>query len=432
LPSQADQETLALFATQAAMAIESLHLFHTLRQGRDQLASIMASTRDGMILISAAGRVVVTNSAARHLTGLHTTIIQLPTSTAGGFSIKLQDFLAAWRQVARYPSDEWQQLDQALELVVTGIQPYNHGEFNTENGEGASLAWSLLPVSQTPTTFSSQNEQENRRAMLLVLRDTTAAKENERLRQDLTDMIVHDLRNPLSSLSTSIEMMMQGVGGTVNHMHREILTVAMRGIQEMLDMIGLLLDISRLEGGRMPINREPHMIDRVIRQSIDLQRPLAQDQQVTLQIDLPDELPRMYVDQELIKRVLQNLLDNALKVSEAGQSITVRVAPPAADSSAEMQIIGESEECFFRFYPRRMVTISVVDEGRGIAPHDLEKIFTKFGQAGHRRQPGTGLGLTFCKLVVEAHGGHIWVESTPGRGSTFSLSLPTVEIVAVD
>ncbi len=432
LPSQADQETLALFATQAAMAIESLHLFNTLRQGRDQLASIMASTQDGMLLISADGRIVVTNSAARHLTRLDTTTLQLPTSTAGGFSIDLPAFLQAWRNVARYSADEWQQLNYALELVVEGTQPYGYGEFNAESGEGPSLAWSLLPVSGTPATFSSADEHETRRAMLLVLRDTTAAKENERLRQDLTDMIVHDLRNPLSSLSTSTEMMVQGVCGSINQMQREILTVAMRSIQEMLDMIALLLDISRLEGGGMPINREPHLIERVIRQSIELQNPLAQDQQIQLQIDLPADLPRIYVDQELIKRVLQNLLDNALKASQAGQRITVRVHAPAADSPATMQIIGDSEECYFRFYPQRFVTISVVDEGAGIAPQDLEKIFTKFGQAGHRRQRGTGLGLTFCKLVVEAHGGRIWVESTPGQGSTFSLALPTIDIVTPD
>jgi signal transduction histidine kinase len=430
LPSQADQETLALFATQAAMAIESLNLFHTLRQGRDQLASIMASTQDGMILISAAGQIVVTNSAARYLTMLDS--IPLPTSTAGGFSIALADFLAAWRRVAHYPADEWHQLNQALELVVAGVQPYSYGEFNAESGEGSSLAWSLLPVSETPATFSDEDAPEARRAMLLVLRDTTAAKENERLRQDLTDMIVHDLRNPLSSLSTSIEMMMQGVGGSVNQVQREILTVAMRGIQEMLNMIALLLDISRLEGGGMPINREPHLVERVIRQSIELQSPLANDKQVRLHIDLPADLPRIYVDQELIKRVLQNLLDNALKASQAGQNITVRIAAPAADSPTDVEIIGESEECFFRFYPQRYVTISVMDEGEGIAPQDLEKIFTKFGQSGNRYQRGTGLGLTFCKLVVETHGGRIWVESTYGQGSTFSLTLPTIDIVATD
>ena len=143
---------------------------------------------------------------------------------------------------------------------------------------------------------------------------------------------------------------------------------------------------------------------------------------MTIQCDIPADLAQVRADSELIVRVLQNLLGNALKFSGRGSTVLVRVfdGPRTGDQHAA---IGERHNGDAPS-SAGFVTVAVSDRGIGIAPKDQEKIFAKFGQVGERRG-GTGLGLTFCKLVVETHGGAIWVESTPGSGSTFFFTLPT-------
>ena len=138
---------------------------------------------------------------------------------------------------------------------------------------------------------------------------------------------------------------------------------------------------------------------------------------MVIQSDIPADLALVRVDGELIMRVLQNLLGNALKFSGRDSTVLVR-AFDAHHKAIGAGPPGDPQPSLDGF-----VTIAVSDRGVGIAPQDQEKIFAKFGQVGERRG-GTGLGLTFCKLVVETHGGAIWVESMPNEGSTFFFSLP--------
>ena len=141
---------------------------------------------------------------------------------------------------------------------------------------------------------------------------------------------------------------------------------------------------------------------------------------MAIQTDIPSDLALVLADEELIVRVLQNLIGNALNFSGRGSTVLVRAShgarkQPSVRNGAQL----DSADSRLGF-----VTIAVSDRGVGIAPKDQEKIFAKFGQVGPRRG-GTGLGLTFCKLAVETHGGDIWVESTLGEGSTFFFTLPT-------
>ena len=164
----------------------------------------------------------------------------------------------------------------------------------------------------------------------------------------------------------------------------------------------------------MPLDRTDLAVERLIERAANRMRVIARNKLVTLEVAVAPEAAYVYADMELVLRVLQNLLDNALKFSAKNGSIrlTADDVPTSTAATPEGGVV------------RQMVRFAVHDSGMGIRPSDLDKIFHKFGQAGNRRNAGSGLGLTFCKLVVEAHGGQIWVESTFGAGSTFAFTLP--------
>jgi K+-sensing histidine kinase KdpD len=399
--SEAELEQLTLFASQAAVAIESMRLFSAVREGRDQLASIMDSTREGMLLINNSSRVAVANGAFLSLTGLD--------NPAG---VPLNDVLDHWNAIADYNRDEWLHLCNGIESVINGSEEFVAGQLNRRSPGGQSLEWTAIQAngdqlggwnSLTPIA----------RPILLVLRDITAAKEAEKLRQDLTSMIVHDLRSPLASIMTSVDMFFRGVSGDITPRQREILTIAHTSARQLLEMVNLLLDISRLEGGQMPLNREAISVDQLTFRATNRLHAIAESKQITVALLTAPNIGLIYADGELVLRVLQNLLDNALKFSRAGGRIELLVE--------NMPNEGEHDKL-------GAVRFAVRDFGLGIERHDQEKIFAKFSQAGERRGNGSGLGLTFCKLVVEAHGGRIWVESTPGMGSTFAFTLPIADV----
>ena len=391
-PSAPDQETVVLFATQAAVAVESLQLFTAVRDGHDYMASVLASTRDGIMLIETDTRVVIANDALYQL-------CDLPPQTAQGLNV--EQFLTAWEQVASYPSDEWAALRGGLAAVTSGRAPFASGELNEIRAHPRSVEWSAL---------KALDSGDSRGGALLVLRDITDAKESERLRQDLTNMIVHDLRSPLSSVMASIDMLIRGISGDLNKPQRNVLNIAYSSSIQMLEMINTLLDISRLEAGRMMLKLDTHTVYPLAARAIERLASLAQDRATVIQTDIPTDLAPIVADDELIVRVLQNLLGNALNFSGRGSTVLVR----AFNGAGELGRAGRPG----------FVTVAVSDRGVGIAPKDQEKIFAKFGQVGERRG-GTGLGLTFCKLVVETHGGAIWVESKIGEGSTFFFTIPT-------
>ncbi len=432
-PAASNLETLALFANLAAVAVESIWLFDAVRQGRDQLASIMASTHEGIALIAADGKVAVINATFFELIGAVTEDYDAEAAKRATIGLSLNEFLNRWATIERYEDAEWADLRIGLEQIASGSRPLAQGQLNQTDAKLQALEWTALRVAGKDSVNGAADGEsyERQLPLLLVLRDITDAKETERLRQDLTSMIVHDLRSPLTSIMTSIDMIFKGVAGETSSLQREILSIAYASTQNLLTMVNMLLDISRLEGGRMPLNLSPQPIARLVQRAISHLDALAQSKSIQLVVDVDPGLALAYADSELVLRVMQNLIDNALKFGPRDSSVTIfaRNPPPLRpDEPTRMRMVGDQAAAFFKAYPQRYVTIGVKDAGAGISPADQEKIFSKFGQAGGHRSGGTGLGLTFCKLVAEAHGGKIWVESELGKGSTFSFTLPIAEM----
>ncbi|RRR66901.1 MAG: GAF domain-containing protein [Candidatus Viridilinea halotolerans] len=403
LPSDATVEMLILFASQAATAVESIGLLGAVRQGRDQLASIMASTREGMLLLDEEGRVAVANDAFVQLASSGAWAVPAPASPELT-ALPMGTLLDRWQAHAHFARPELSQLWMGITAVANGEEGFGSGQLNSTTPSPRSLEWTVLRATQAEAARSNEPAEDAHGPwpILLTVRDITALKETERLRSDLTNMMVHDLRSPLTSVMTSIDMIFRGITGEVNPTQREILSIAYTSAQHLLNMVNLLLDISRLEGGRMPIDRRMVPINELLTQAVDRMGVIARSKSIVITHQVASEITHVYADEELLLRVLQNLLDNALKFSPRAGTVW---------------LLAEAEG-------NHQIRFSVRDEGGGIPAVDREKIFAKFGQAGNNRSSGSGLGLTFCKLVVEAHGGHIWVESDVGEGSTFFLTLP--------
>jgi signal transduction histidine kinase len=230
-------------------------------------------------------------------------------------------------------------------------------------------------------------------------------KRAESMRDGLSEMLVHDLRTPLTTLLGPLHLLQDGTFGPLEQTQREIVAMSQASGERLLDLINELLDISKLDAGEMRIVTTKADVAPLVREAMGEVVRLENSRSPRIFTEIEDEC---YVvgDRDLLLRVLINLLGNALKFSSLGGQImlTVKVS---------------GEETHF----------TVSDTGEGIPAEDLGKIFDKFGQVETRkagRKLSTGLGLTFCKFAVEAHGGRIWVESEVGKGSDFHFTIPVM------
>ncbi len=236
--------------------------------------------------------------------------------------------------------------------------------------------------------------------------DLTHQVELEEMRRDLMAMLFHDLQSPLSNVMSSLELMRYEVPPGDDSILGSMLDIAYRSSSHLQGLINSLLDIDRLEAGD-PIKEQTAVpVSQLLDVAIDMEKPDYERRSTQLIQEIEPKLPDVFVERDMIQRVLINLLDNALRYS-AG--------------TAEVKIMART------LTEENQVLLSVVDQGPGIPLRLREVIFEKF-QRNHKgaKSQGLGIGLAFCRLAVEAHGGHIWVEDAPGGGAQFNLTLPVV------
>src|ERR1700674_2505180 len=221
----------------------------------------------------------------------------------------------------------------------------------------------------------------------------------QELRDNLTHMIIHDLRSPLTGVIGYLDLFKRRSAAKLDAKELGYINTAFGAAEKLNEMITSLLDTNRLESGEMPLDLRGHDVSEIVRTATQSLAAAFGERKITS--DLGDAAHIAFCDADLVRRVVSNLLTNALKFTSAKGSITVRVASN-----------------------RDFIEVSVSDTGPGIPAEHHGKIFEKFGQVESGTRHSTGLGLAFCKLAVEAQGGRIGVESAPGEGSRFWFTLP--------
>jgi two-component system phosphate regulon sensor histidine kinase PhoR len=267
---------------------------------------------------------------------------------------------------------------------------------------------SLSPLGQPGKTFQVQSSlvqypDSGGEGVIVVFHDVTDLKRLERVRQDFVANVSHELRTPLTAIKGYVEALRDG--GLQDPVQAEqFLRVIQRHSERMDKIVSDLLLLSEMESADRVLQRETLHLPELIRTAVETLRPLAVGKKQSIRVEPLEGLPALRADSQKIHQVMINLLRNAISYTPEGGSIAVEAGP--AQGGAE---------------------ISVSDNGIGILPEDLPRIFERFyrvDKGRSRELGGTGLGLSIVKHIVEAHGGHVRVESKPGKGSRFTFFLP--------
>jgi len=370
--SSSDARHLTAFALQAGIAIHNAEMHSQLHRQQGLLNAVIRDINDGLVVIDASGAIVLTNTIGREL---------LDSATATGF---VRDELLA--------------LAVDMRAEHTPILMYEL-RLADEGGESG----------QVYQAFASQVRQDDKEAPLIAiaLHDITAQKAEERTRNEFISMVSHELRNPLNSLNGFIKVVLQGRAGALTPLQHEFLEIADGQVEQLKGRIAELLEFNRLEAGRLALDPKWNDLPILAAATIIRLRLQAEQAGLGLHNHVESDLPECYFDGERIGQVLTNLIENAIKATPPGGTITV---------CSELH---ESE-----------IWIRVYDTGVGVPAEEAPKIFQRFYRVHNRKSSHgnhLGLGLAICQQIIEGHKGRIWVESEEGRGSCFSFTLPLVE-----
>lgn len=367
-PSEARH--LTSFSIQAAVAIHNAELHSQLAGQQAMLEAVLRDIGDGLVVLNEQGAMVLANPMARQA-------IQHSIAVESSLLDRLDQIAGAIRADGAAPITQ--------EIKV--------GE---DDHERHYLVYaSLVRIGeQEPSHVAA------------VLHDITNQKLQERQRIEFISMVSHELRNPLNTLNGFLKVVLQGKAGELNELQREFLGLADGQAEALKGRITELLEFNRLESGRLKLFPQwSNLTDLILMTCARLQIQ-AEQFGLALTSDLPDHIPDLLIDGERIGQVITNLIENAMKATPAGGSISV---------SAELR---EHE-----------VLVHVLDTGVGIPREQQQKIFNRFYRLENKSSKHgvhLGLGLSICQQIVEDHKGRIWVESEEGKGSQFTFSLPVV------
>ena len=379
-----DLQVLEVIASQAAIAIENARLYQAAQDERTYLQALIESSRDGIVLISIDRRILVVNAPAIRL-------LRLPGQPEDWRGCPLRDALVKLHDTS--PAAVRVVL-QELHRIKRGDEPPGEGEIQVPPH---TFHWLNLPVHIAETPLGR----------LIVYRDVTDERAVEQMREDMTHMMVHDLRNPLGAARTALELLATEPSQCFSPDQQQELGIARNQVIKMQKLVNRILDVNQLENRQMPLCCATTRLNELIAEAIHIQTPLAAAKGQRLESDVPPDLPPAWADMELIGQVLQNLVDNAIKFAPPGGAIRVT-----------------TRQWTDRDRPTLLVSIS--DTGPGIPDEIKNRLFGRFVR-GRQKGHGSGLGLAFCKLAIEAHGERIWAESAPGQGATFKFTLALAE-----
>ncbi|MBA3470641.1 MAG: PAS domain-containing protein [Herpetosiphonaceae bacterium] len=336
---------------------------------RDRLAAVLDAAPDGIALADPNGTILSANTAARQL--LNETV---------GSALEGQK-LGAWSR----------DIPGRVRLVSNdreGDRRRTLFELLAGSANGRIICLLQVPIRSTSGEIIG---------LVGLFHDQTGEVELEQVRSQFLDLLVQDMHDPLTSILAAQDTLLSSELGDGNE---RVLTAARRSTTRLLDLVRTLLEMSRLQSDPSTLHRLPHPLRPLLESSVAQATPTAQQRAINLVMEYGSDGGPMMFDSDKMRRVMLSLLDNALKHSPAYS--TIRIQANQSNGLAQIRIS---------------------DQGAGISPEYAQGIFERFGKVAGEQRLG-GLGLAFCKLVIEAHGGRIWVESSPGKGSTFAFSLP--------
>ena len=364
---------------------QAARLGQMLREQRSiasQRMAILSSIADGVAVCDEYDRVIVVNDAARQITRLtNQELIGQPSSV----------LFAAF-------TDQGQQAAYEAMAEIT-VRPHAR-----QYVEPASIL--LTRENQVvQTSFAPMlDERQQFSGTVIVFRDVTLEQEMAQAKNVFVSTVAHELRTPLTSIKGYTDLILKGAMGTLTDGQEHFLNIVRSNVDRMSTLVSDLLDISRIEAGRIQLELQPLQLTQIVQEVCDSVAGTIEERELVLDIDPQPDTPTVYADRGRIIQVLTNLLSNAYRYTPAGGSITVSTRPVEG-----------------------AVLVQVADTGIGISAEHKERIFERFYRVNHplvNQQAGTGLGLPIVRSLVELHGGKVWLESEPDKGSTFSFTLP--------
>jgi len=341
--------------------------------------AILSSIEDGLVVFDTKLKAISINPAARRL---------LDLKFAESATLHCMDILP-----------DPNVCDLVRKTVETGVQPTVPDEqriITVSEGERArQYLFSITAI---------RGRDRNLSGIVLLLRDVTRLKEVERLKSEFVMAASHELRTPLTSLGMSVDLLLEHAAQGLAEKDKDLLQAAHEEVHRMKALVNDLLDLSKIETGRIDLEFESVPVSTLFDHVEAVFKSQTVMKEVSLTSELTGDMPKVRADANKITWVLTNLISNALRYVSKGGNIGLSA---------------------HRIGPH--VHLSVRDDGPGIPPEYQSKIFQKFVQVKGQEAGGTGLGLAICKEIVRAHGGAIWMESSAGRGSTFTFTLPVAQ-----
>lgn len=339
--------------------------------------AVIRSITEGLVMVDAAGRVVMMNPAAERLLGI-----------------------SKGSKIGKHILDNIK--DEHLFSLAKGSSEAELKEIEL-----------VSKHDETKKILRASNaiiEDENGQTvgMVSVLNDITKQKELDQLKSNFVANVSHELRTPLVAIEKSVSLIIDGTAGKLSESQERLLLIAERNLKRLTLLINDLLELSKLEEGKAHLRPEFASIEKIVNEVIESLQTWANTKSIKIEKDIAKDIPEIYIDPNRITQVLNNLIGNSIKFTPINGTITVR---------AETKKEGGIDE----------VEVSVQDNGVGISKKDLPKVFDKFYQAGERVATdisGTGIGLSIAKEIIDVHKGRIRAESEKGKGTKFIFTLP--------
>lgn len=396
--TEVDLRLVEAAAVQLGNAMNNAQLYRMLRQQAERLGSMLRTQQveaaksqsilegiaDGVMVADANGRIILFNAAAGRI---------LSVTRSQALGRRLDEMLGLYGTMAR----EW--LTQ-VNAWRENPEAYETGEYLAERlqFENRVVGVHLSPVISKGHEFLGT---------VSVFRDVTAEVEAERAKTEFVSTVSHELRTPMTAVKGYVDLLLMGATGDLNSQQQHFLDIIKINTDRLTSLVNDLLDISRIETGKIDLERESLDMVSIIEQAVLTIRPRAEEKGLRVHAVVPPELPQVFGDSDRVVQIITNLVGNAYKYTPTGGVVSVHA-----------------------YVRDEMVHVAVADTGIGISSEDQRKIFDRFFRVDDplvHEESGTGLGLSIAVSLVEMHGGEMTVESEAGEGSIFTFTLPLAE-----